>query len=321
MSGGYTIGHVGATWAQGPGDCLASEMIALEKTTAGYKSWVARDGGPSDEDLRRLTGDGLVSLHDQGQAQAGISLTPMGWLAHRWLHQHPHLHGGGLGPVLSLAGEAGHGQIMPMLGEKESLAAEVLTRSWEAEGMLRDYQGLAVRLGLGMPWGRGALALPTGSGKTRIALGLLVAMQRVLGIKRVLYLVTSQDLARQTAEAFRPLDGEFRQVADQMGLQAPVDGQMAVCSIRTAAGWGDAELRSYGGVVLDEAHSLLSDGRVGVLGRLRAVCRVGLTATPDARQDGRNALLVAAVGPVVDVAAMGDLVDSGYLADGLGVIE
>ena len=104
-------------------------------------------------------------------------------------------------------------------------------------------------------------------------------------------------------------------------LGQPTGGEMQACSIGSAAGWSDAELGSYDGAVLDEAHSLLSDNRVGVLGRLRARCRVGLTATPDARQDGRNSLLVAAVGPVVDVVQMGDLVDGGYLADGVGVIQ
>jgi hypothetical protein len=70
------------------------------------------------------------------------------------------------------------------------------------------------------------------------------------------------------------------------------------------------------GFVVHNCHAAMSNTRLPVLGRLRARCRIGLTATPDGRQDGRNCLMLCALGPIVRVAEIADLERGGYLARG-----
>ncbi|HEY1956948.1 MAG TPA: DEAD/DEAH box helicase family protein [Polyangiaceae bacterium] len=153
--------------------------------------------------------------------------------------------------------------------------------------------------------GRGVVVLPTGAGKTHVAVMAIEEKKR-----SALVVAPTLDLVRQWYDL----------------LSATFDCEVGV------VGGGDYELRTltvttydsahlymerfgakFGIVVFDECHHLPSEAYATAARACLAPYRLGLTATPE-RTDGRDALLADLVGPTVYRRDIVELAGT-YLAD------
>jgi superfamily II DNA or RNA helicase len=169
---------------------------------------------------------------------------------------------------------------------------------------LREYQAAALSA-----WRandrRGVLELPTGSGKTVIAVVATAALSTP-----TLVVVPTVDLLTQWR---RELETEFGVPVGQLG-----GGEQRLERL-TVATYDSAYLRAgevgdrFGLVVFDEVHHLGGEGYRDVARLLAAPARLGLTATFE-RPDGAHAVVADLVGPVVYDLAVDDLAGD-HLAD------
>ena len=162
---------------------------------------------------------------------------------------------------------------------------------------LRPYQEAAVTA-----WrdagDRGVIELPTGAGKTVVAVDIIAR----IGVP-TLVIVPTIDLLDQWR---RELETEFDVVVGQFGggeqTQAPI----------TVSTYDSAYLRAedvgsdFGLVVFDEVHHLGGEGYRDAARLVSAPARLGLTATFE-RPDGAHEVVADLVGPKVYEAAVDDL--------------
>ncbi|WP_254537344.1 DEAD/DEAH box helicase family protein [Halomarina litorea] len=154
---------------------------------------------------------------------------------------------------------------------------------------LREYQRTALDA-----WreagDRGVVELPTGSGKTVVAIGAMVA----LGVP-TLVVVPTVDLLEQWR---RELEAEFDREVGQMG-----GGEQRLAPL-TVSTYDSAYLRAddvgdrFGLVIFDEVHHLGGEGYRDIARLLPAPARMGLTATFE-RPDGAHEVVADLVGPRV----------------------
>lgn len=151
--------------------------------------------------------------------------------------------------------------------------------------------------------GRGVVVLPTGAGKTHVAL-------RAIDDKRrsALVVAPTLDLVRQwhelLIEAFGDVGGGLDGSAGGNGdIGVLGGGQHDVRPLTVAtydSAWAHMEHLGarFGLVVFDEVHHLCAESYAQAARLCLAPYRLGLTATPE-RADGREALLEELVGPIV----------------------
>ena len=154
---------------------------------------------------------------------------------------------------------------------------------------LRPYQQDAL-MSWEMAGRRGLVVLPTGSGKTHVALAALARVGRA-----ALVLVPTRVLLHQWVERIR------EQYDWPVGIYG--DGQHAlqrvtVCTFESAYRQMDLFGHRFGLLVVDEVHHFGTGLRAEALEMCTAVTRLGLTATPPDRA-GELARLARLVGPVV----------------------
>jgi superfamily II DNA or RNA helicase len=153
--------------------------------------------------------------------------------------------------------------------------------------------------------GRGVVVLPTGAGKTHVALMAIDDRRR-----DTLVIAPTLDLVRQWYDLLR--------VAYQCPVGIVGGGSREVCPL-TVTTYDSAYLHlgrlgnRFGLVVFDECHHLPGPSYALAAECCIAPYRLGLTATPE-RADGREAALGALIGPVVYSCAITEL-SGGYLAD------
>ena len=151
---------------------------------------------------------------------------------------------------------------------------------------------------------RGLVVLPTGSGKTRVALALIAA-QRV----RTLCLVPTRALLAQWIGELEAVHGgPIGCLGDGRQLLEPI----TVATFESAYRYMPRIGNQFELVVVDEVHHFGANVRDEALEMCTAPLRLGLTATPP----GEPALtrLRALIGPVVYALGVGDLSGS-YLAE------
>jgi len=137
---------------------------------------------------------------------------------------------------------------------------------------------------------RGVVALPTGSGKTQVALGAIAATRTPC-----LCLVPTRALLAQWLTALAAVwDGPIGRFGDGDRVLAPLTVSTFAAAYRHMAHIGDR----FGLLVVDEAHHFGSGHQDEILEMSIAPLRLGLTATPPAPGPiaGR---LQALLGPVV----------------------
>ena len=138
---------------------------------------------------------------------------------------------------------------------------------------------------------RGVIELPTGSGKTVIALAAMAALGR-----ETLVVVPTIDLLNQWRRELSAFDVSVGQLGGGRQEPAPI----------TVATYDSAYLRAddpevggrYGLVVFDEVHHLGGEGYRDIARLAGAPARLGLTATFE-RPDGAHREIERLVGPVV----------------------
>ncbi|MFW5924443.1 MAG: DEAD/DEAH box helicase [archaeon] len=174
-------------------------------------------------------------------------------------------------------------------------AVEGLDSSYE----LREYQQEALDdwLDAGR---RGVLEMPTGSGKTVVA---IAAIER-LGVP-TLVVVPTIDLLEQWRREFEIEFGDVVEVGQFGGgeqRRAPITVSTYDSAYLKADDVGDA----FGFVVFDEAHHLGGEGYRDIARLLAAPDRMGLTATFE-RPDGAHEVIAELIGPLVHAIDADDL--------------
>ncbi|MDS0298918.1 DEAD/DEAH box helicase family protein [Halogeometricum sp. S1BR25-6] len=169
---------------------------------------------------------------------------------------------------------------------------------------LRDYQRAALNA-----WrengNRGVLELPTGAGKTVVA----VAAMAELGVP-TLVVVPTVDLLTQWR---RELETEFEIPVGQFGGGEQVKEDITVSTYDSAYLRAEEIGGDFGLVVFDEVHHLGGAGYRDVARLLAAPARLGLTATFE-RPDGAHDVIADLVGPKVYDRSVDDLAGE-HLAD------
>jgi len=180
---------------------------------------------------------------------------------------------------------------------------------------LFDYQKAAVDACIEHKFG--IVKLPTGSGKTELAVGLA---SRVQG--STLFLVDERALLRQAMERWEAITGEKAGIIGEGRVET---ARFTVSTFQSLS----AKLKAGNREVLDFVCSVvcLMVDEAQVLGARtyyktvisvpNAVFRIGLSATPTGRSDKRDAYVVGATGPVIYTIPISTLVDRGRLAEAL----
>ncbi len=152
---------------------------------------------------------------------------------------------------------------------------------------------------------RGVVELPTGSGKTRLA---LLAIQLVN--RGTLVLVPTLELVAQWSAV---IEREFGIRPGVVGGGSYQIEPVTVCTYASAYRHGDKFGDRFGLTIFDECHHLSGVGFSGIADMLISPYRMGLSATLE-RPDQRHRLLTRLIGPVVYKKSITEL-SGRYLAD------
>jgi superfamily II DNA or RNA helicase len=162
---------------------------------------------------------------------------------------------------------------------------------------LREYQRAALDAWQAAD-GRGCVELPTGAGKTVVAIAAMVAR----GVP-TLVVVPTLDLLDQWR---RELAGEFDAEIGQFGGGRQEAAPITVSTYDSAYLRADEVGGDFGLAVFDEVHHLGGEGYRDVARLLAAPARLGLTATFE-RPDGAHETVADLVGPRVYALDVDDL--------------
>ncbi len=181
-----------------------------------------------------------------------------------------------------------------------------LPRTITFKGELRPYQEEALQ-----KWREnenlGIIALPTGAGKTVIAIAAIAE----LGV-RTLVVVYTKEQVRQWIEAIR----KFTDAGGLVGAYYGDEKRLApitVTTYQTAYRKVSLFTRYFAFAVFDEAHHLPADKFRAIAIGLAAPYRMGLSATIE-REDGKHEEIFPLLGGVVYYSTPGELIRQGYLA-------
>ena len=162
---------------------------------------------------------------------------------------------------------------------------------------LREYQQEALDAWRGAG-DRGTIQLPTGAGKTVVAIAAIAA----LGVP-TLVVVPTIDLLNQWR---RELAAEFEVPIGQFGGGDQREEAITVSTYDSAYRKADSVGDRFGLVVFDEVHHLGGEGYQEIARLLAAPARLGLTATFE-RPDGAHERIEELVGPKVYELGVDDL--------------
>jgi superfamily II DNA or RNA helicase len=140
--------------------------------------------------------------------------------------------------------------------------------------------------------GRGVVVLPTGAGKTVLALMAIAQLQA-----RTLVVVPTIDLLQQWRAALAERLGAPEEMIGQLG-GGRRDLRPLTVSTYDSASVRTRQLADFGLLVVDEAHHLPAATYRRIVRHVDAPYRLGLSATPE-RADGRHLDLAALIGPEV----------------------
>lgn len=153
--------------------------------------------------------------------------------------------------------------------------------------------------------GRGVVVLPTGAGKTEVALAVIADRQR-----STLVVAPTLDLVRQWHQALSQRFG------CEIGVVGGGEHTVLPLTVTTYdSAWAHMEHLGarFGLIVFDEVHHLVSESYALAARLCLAPYRLGLSATPE-RADGRDALLEDLIGPIVARKEI-DEMEGRWLAD------
>ena len=190
--------------------------------------------------------------------------------------------------------------------DKIGLLRARLPRRIEFQGRLRPYQEEALG-GWRKNGYRGVIALPTGAGKTVIAIAGIAELEVT-----TLIVVYTIEHIKQWIEAI----DRFTNARGLVGAYYGEEKRLAPITITTyqsAYKKLDALAGRYALVVFDEAHHLPADKFRAIALNMPAPYRLGLSATIK-REDGKHEEIFPLVGGIVYHTSPGELTRQGYLA-------
>ena len=177
---------------------------------------------------------------------------------------------------------------------------------WVSPLSLRNYQVDAVKAIFDAKGG--VVSLPTGGGKTLVALRLIQMFDRP-----TIILVHTKELLYQWKD----------EIKKHIGVDAGLVGDgirewkvVTVAMLQTLGAMirsGDLQRLEFGMLLIDETHRISADVAYSIAMRCTARIRVGVSATPR-RTDNKDLKIFAATGPMACNLTPCDLIKAGYLA-------
>ena len=172
---------------------------------------------------------------------------------------------------------------------------------------LRSHQDEAVVKALPRLWdGLGTiLMMPTGSGKSLLAMYLINELR-----VKTLILVHKKNLMEQWQKGIKhTLSYATGIYGDGVKEIKPI----TIGMIQTIAKDKTFNINYFDFIIVDEVHHLPADQTYDIVMKSNAYYKLGLSATPT-REDGNGMKMFAAMGPIVKVATIKELIQSGVLA-------
>jgi len=187
--------------------------------------------------------------------------------------------------------------------QDKARAYEVLTEGMRLERTPRPFQQEAIDAWL--PQRQGVVVLPTGAGKTFVAMMAIEAVAR-----SALVVVPTLELVRQW---FQSLSEAFPHPVGAIGGGDYNPQPLTVITYDSAYNHMEHLGNRYGLIIFDECHHLPSETYSLAARSCLAPYRLGLSATPE-RADGRHSLLDQLIGPTLYRRDVVELAGD-YLAD------
>ncbi len=186
--------------------------------------------------------------------------------------------------------------------ERDSLGVKV-----DLKMQLRDYQKEALE-----KWSqnsyRGVIALPTGSGKTLVAIAAIAT----LGV-RTLIVVITRDHIRQWYEEIEKATNIPPELVGFYYSEEKRIAPVTIATYQSAYRYVGRLAPHFSFLIVDEVHHLPADRFKAIALGSPAPRRLGLSATPY-REDGRHVELFPLMGGVVYYRTPAELAELGYLA-------
>ena len=177
----------------------------------------------------------------------------------------------------------------------------------EFHGELRSYQKEALDSWMSNGY-RGVVALPTGSGKTVVALAAIASLKR----PTLVVVYTREQLMEWVDKISRFLNIHPGMVGRLYSAEKKVSS-ITVATYQSALRNIDMLYDRFSLLVVDEAHHLPADKFRLIAERVLAPYRLALSATPY-REDGRHEELFALMGGVVYEKGVQELEEKGFIA-------
>ncbi|QLH82232.1 DEAD/DEAH box helicase [Halosimplex pelagicum] len=199
-----------------------------------------------------------------------------------------------------------NGYTVSVTSEGDS-SGDSISTEWTFSDELRNYQLQAVSNALENSGGM--IALPTGAGKTVVAMNLINAIEQ-----RTIVFVHTQELLYQWQER---LEDTLGVAVGLIGDGQWNEGEVTVATMQTLNKRGLGNLNeSYGIGIFDEAHVTSASEKFQQVGLdIDLEWRFGLSATPWRSVDGEEMEIEAAIGGEAVTVDAEQLIDEGYLAE------
>ena len=194
-----------------------------------------------------------------------------------------------------------------VIDKRERLITTQHTLDW-----LRPIQTKAVEIAVRKM--NGILWMPTGSGKTEVAIAISEKLQG-----KWLFLVHKKDLLHQTAERY---ERRTNKTASKIGDGVfDVSQNFVVATFQTLSARikkrdedALALLRSVDGIMVDECHTLPANSFWSIAMNCQSAYRFGLSGTPLARSDKKSIYAISALGGIIYRIRPQQLIEAGLLA-------
>jgi superfamily II DNA or RNA helicase len=182
--------------------------------------------------------------------------------------------------------------------------------NWNFKGELRKYQEDSI-FDILKTGGCGVISLPTGSGKTLVALQYAFARG-----ERFIVLVHRKELLNQWEKEITKTLGIKPEIVGDGGGDLK-KGPCVVAMVQTLYRWiKDKKISNITGfslAIYDETHIVSADSIQKVAHALNTKWAIGLSATPW-REDNTQLKIFGTIGPLSTEVKVEDLIDMGYLA-------
>lgn len=183
-------------------------------------------------------------------------------------------------------------------------------REFTPEFELRPYQRDAVNSAISKR--RGVISIPTGGGKTEVAQEIIASSNS----PRVLFLVPSRPLLRQTVKRFKSVfpSATIIQWGDGKKLPTDIPGTyILVATVQSAFKTAHQLVSDATMVIVDESHHVAANTFQTTVKRCtKSRYLIGLSATPF-RSDGADMELEAWLGPIIYKVGYDHLIDNKWL--------